>query len=391
MSVLDLSYEELLEKIDWKPENYKPVLAEGEFPAKDRVAMISPPGGGKTTTVTGIFNRAITKVSETFQSNRKFQVRILEKASSLRQDISNLCDGIFPAKTQVYFGMRSSPGMLIEQVTDVGVEVPLTGRFFGRRNFRKDWKFLHKARQISITDLPGETISYCSWQYRAKTTAIDKQKMREAIGTAVMDMREASELMFVCNCAKAHGLGLPVEAETDPNVSKNPDVSNARSFVDIAEHKEKQGERIKSVYVILSAWDKLQPKAEKLGFDLFDKNLIRRQQTLLDFTASCFRQFFAELYSHGIPHDHIKYYPTFFQTVKDANGVEIKYTDPVEYLKPDGTIGIKYMNRPHIMTKDVMDPDVGNVFQNANRISYSEESYDQLLNDIMLNAPRVRG
>lgn len=395
IGILDINYDEFLAKIDYHPErDYKPILAEGEFPAKDRVAMVAPAGGGKTTTMTGIFNRAISKVPESLKTSRKFKVRILPKSTNLRQDISNLCNGIFPMKTQVYLGVHSSPGMLIEQETDVGGEIPFTGRLFGRSNFRKDFTFLHKARQLSYTDLPGETISYAQWQYRLKTERmhpIEQKSVRDAIGNAIVDLREANELMFVCNCARAQGLGLPVEDETDPYVCKDPDVSLASSFTDITGHKEKQGDRVKEVYIILAAWDKLEPKAKELGFDLFDPNLIRRQETLTEFTASCFRQFFAELYSHGIPNNHIHYYPTFFQTVKNEEGVELKFEDAIEYLEPDGTVRVKTAKRPHIIKRDLQDPNSRSVFENVNKISYSEESYDQLLNDIMLNAPKVRG
>ena len=101
----DISIDDLLTTLNWNPErSYKPVLGPDEFPTKDRVAMISPPGGGKTTTVAGMFMHATNKVGDTLHTDCKFRCRMLENASSIHQDISDLSDGIFPAKTQYFLG-----------------------------------------------------------------------------------------------------------------------------------------------------------------------------------------------------------------------------------------------------------------------------------------------
>lgn len=399
MSLLsDISYDDLLTLINWNPDKQLPrPLGPDEFPAKDRLAAISPPAGGKTTTFAGLFNRTIDKVYETLHTDRKVKARIIERASTLRDDVSNLTSGIFPAKTQFFLGFRSSPGLLLEEFRTGGVQIPFSARFFGRRdNLRPSFGLYHKAKQISFNDLPGETLSQVSWQYRMKS-GFEQEQLKEVIGYAITEMRECNEFMFICNCAKARGLGEPIEQETDQNVSKDPDVSLARSFADIAEHKEKQGEHIKAVYVVLSAWDRLEPRAKKehWDFDLFDRNLLKRQKTLEQFTAKLFRQFFAELHSHGIPESRINYYPTFFQTVKDKEGNEIKFEDTIEYMLPDGTFQLKKVKRPHIMTTEMlkqMDPSRAHdtTLGGANKISYSEETYDQLLSDILQSAPTVK-
>lgn len=394
-----MTYDDLLSIINWNPEKQPPrPLGPNEFPAKDRLAAISPPAGGKTVTFAGLFNRVISKVAESLHTDHKVKARIIENASSLREDVSNLTSGIFPAKTQFFLGFRSSPGLLLEEFYRSGIEIPFTGKFFKRiDNLRPSFGLYHKARQISFNDLPGETLSQVQWQYRNKT-GFEQQQMKETIGYAITEMRECQEFMFICNCAKARGLGDPVEKETDSNVSKDPDVSLARSFSDIAEYKERRGERVKSVYVILSAWDKLEPKAKKehWDFDLFEPNLIRRQKTLEEFTAKMFRQFFAELHSHGIDENRINYYPTFFQTIKDKEGNEIKFDDEIEYMLPDGTYQRKIVKRPHIMTAEMlrkMDPAKYDktTLGAANTISYSEDSYEQLLTDIIKNSPNVKG
>lgn len=385
--------------MDWNPErDYKPILGPDEFPSQNRIAMLSPAGHGKTTTVAGIFMRATRKVGDTLHTDCKFKARPLEHASTIYQDVSDLSMGYFPAKTQTFLGFRSSPGLLLEQFKDVGISIPFTGKLFGGDNFRPTRGIWHKARQLGFNDLPGETLSAVQWQYRLKQQqgkTIAKQ-FADLVGNAIMEMRSCQEFAFIMDCAKAQGLGLPLEPETDPNVSKDPDVSQVRQLDDIAVHKSDHGERIKAIYVILAQWDKLESKAEKLNFNMFDANLIKRQNVLEDFVRTCFFQFFGMLHSCGIPQSCIHYYPTYFQTIKEKDPltgelVEKKFEDNVEYVLPDGKVGIRAVQRPHIMTKDINDPRIKNVFQNARKISHSEESFDQLLNDMMHHAPTVRG
>ena len=394
MSLLpDISMDDLLTVMSWNPErDYKPILGPDEFASQNRIAMLSPAGHGKTTTVAGIFMRATRKVGDTLHTDCKFKARPLEHASSIFQDVSDLSMGVFPAKTQAFLGFRSSPGLLIEQFKDIGLSIPFTGKIFNRDNFRPTRGLWHKARQISFNDLPGETLSAVQWQYRLRQqqSKVAAEQFADLVGYAIMEMRNCQEFAFILNCAKAQGLGLPVEPETDPNVSKDPDVSQVRQLDDIAQYKFSHGERIKSIYVILAAWDKLEVKAKDLGFDMFDPNLVKRQNVLENFVRTCFFQFFGMLHSCGVPQNHIHYYPTYFQTIKDSEGSEIKFEDNVEYVLPDGKIGIKKVMRPHIMQKDIKDPHAKSVFQNIRKISHSEESFDNLLNDMMLQAPTVK-
>jgi hypothetical protein len=389
----ELSIDDLLATLNWNPErDYRPILGPDEFPSQNRVAMISPAQHGKTTTVAGLFMRATRKVGDTLHTDCKFKARPLERASTIYQDVSDLSMGLFPAKTQTFLGFQSSPGLLVEQFRDVGFSIPLTGKIFGRDNLRPTRGIWHKARQISFNDLPGETLSQVQWQYRIKRerNGIEAKQFADLVGNAIMEMRNCQEFMFILNCAKAQGLGLPIEEESDPNVSRDPDVSQVRQLDDIAQHKAKHGERIKEIYVILASWDKLEAKAKDLGFDMFDPNLVRRQNVLEEFTRHCFFQFFGMLHSCGIPQSHIHYYPTYFQTMKDKDGLELKFEDPVEYMKPDGSIGIRIVKRPHIMVKDIRDSQTKTIWQNVRAISHSEETFEAILDDVMLHAPTVK-
>jgi hypothetical protein len=109
----------------------KAAPSEQDFPDGNRVALIAPPAAGKTTTVSGLFMRANKKVGETLHTDAPFKCRMLEGGSNIHQDVSDLSDGIFPAKTQTYLGFRSSPGLLLEQLKYAAVSIPFTEQICG--------------------------------------------------------------------------------------------------------------------------------------------------------------------------------------------------------------------------------------------------------------------
>ena len=388
----DASIDDLLTAMNYHPErDYKPIIGPDELPLKDQAVLIAPPQAGKTAIVTGMFKRANAKVYENLHTDCKWRCKILEKGSNIHDDVSRLSDGLFPGKTQIFLGFRSSPGLLLEQQKQWAMKVPFTAKIFGRQDdLRPARDVWHKAKQTTFLDLPGETLSKLMWQYRQKVGE-DKGKMRETIGGAIVEARTCSEVMLILNCGKAHGLGLPIDTETDPNVCSDPDVSLTRMFVDIASDKAKKGERIKAAYVILAATDKIAKKAERYRFDLLDRHLVKRQRTLEAFTAKCFEQFFGALHSWGIPESKIRYYPTFFETEKTPDGSEIMYDDPMEYTAADGTKIMTAARRPHIIVKDLDDDNARDVWQNVRGISYSEETFDTLMTDLMETAPSIRG
>jgi hypothetical protein len=376
----DITVDQLLNAINWNPEkDYKPLLEANNFPNEQAVAAFSPAGHGKTTTISGMAMRANFKVGDTLHSNRQFKCRTLEKGSTIHDDVSKLSMGYFPGKTQTFLGFRSSPALLVEEYA--------TTSLWGLLG--KPTNLFHKARQINICDLPGETLSAVQWQYRLKTGS-EQKRYGDMIGNAIMEMRNCQSFMPILSCAKAQGFGEPIEKEIDPNVNPDPDVSQVRQLEDIATHKSDHGQRIREVYVILASWDKLEVKAKELGFDMYDPNLVKRQRVLEGFVRTAFFQFFAQLHSCGIPENHIHYYPTYFQTVKDKEGREVLFEDEIEYYKPDGTLGLMKVRRPHIMTRDINDSHSKDPFANVRRISYSEQSFDQLLDDIMKTAPTVQ-
>jgi hypothetical protein len=319
---------------------------------------------------------------------------MLEHGSSVHQDVSDLSNGIFPAKTQTYLGFKSSPGLLLEEF--LNVDVPVVGGIMKKLR-GSDPKMYHCALQISINDLPGETISQVMWQYRLKAGTPQQKVLADAIGNAITEMRNCQAYIFILNAALAHGLGLPIETERDPNVSRDPDVNLVRMLEDIASYKSVHGQNINAVFVIIAQWDKLEPRAKQLDFDLFDPDLVTRQHDLEEFVRHCFPQFFGMLHSCGAK--LVNYYPTFFQTIKEKDPVsgelrEKKFPDGIEYYNVDGSLGLRQVERPHIMTLDPEDLEARmqhGKWANVRQISASWQTFDTLLNDIMKLAVNVKG
>lgn len=367
-----LSVQDLVSKLGLDPDKRRaetPGL--NEFPSSNRVALIAPPSAGKTTIVAGMFMRAQKKVADTLRSDVRFYCRCLEKGSNIRQDVSNLLDGYFPAKTQTYLGFRSSPGLLLELQ-----KVLKIGNFFGRDREQLLW---HKLLQIMFCDLPGETLSQVMWQVRLQV-GTQAQLTKMAIEDAIADMRSCDAYIFILNAALAKGLGPQLETEKDQTVSRDPDVNMSRMFEDLAQHKTNQNRKIKKAFVVIAAWDKLKPKAQHIGFDLLDP--VNWQRDAEDFVSACYPQFFAELHSN-LRNDDIQYYPMFFQTEKEDNGKEKQYEEMVEILHMDGTLELKKTNRPHIIVYDIFDPEAQTWKENARKISYSASNFDRLITDVM--------
>jgi len=374
MSLDNLSVEDFLKALKIDPSKPSNGIAptEEEFGAcGNKVALIAPPAAGKTVTVAGMFMRAQAKVRQTVGTSNPFFARILEKGSDIHQDISNLMDGTFPAKTQAYLGFRSSPGMLLEQkkYADTGKSL------FGRKIRKQFW---HKMLQLPICDLPGETLTQVMWQVRAQT-GYQAKATKDMIEYAIKEMRGSDAYIFILKASTAKGLGDQLEQERDRTVSRDPDVNLVRMLEDVANYKMKQGSSLKAAYVVISAVDKIQKRAERIGFDLLSPQ--RGQQDIENFVSHCFPQFYSALHSYYIP--QIKYYPMFFETVKDEKGEELLFNDQIEIRNPDGTFGIRTVQRPHIAVKDIYDPSAANIWQNARSINYSEQQYDNLLNDLM--------
>jgi len=318
-----------------------------QFGQGKRISFMGTPGAGKTVSVAGLVMRAEAKVATTAKTDTPFYCRVLENASDIHQDVSDLRDGRFPKKTQAYLGFRSSPGLMLEWKRIVGIS----------RLKRTLW---HKMLQVPICDLPGETLIQVIRHVRSKSSlgAI----MKKNITNAIRDMRESDGYMLAIKASRAKGLGDQLEQEKDDKLSRDPDVNLVRMLEDLMTYKSAYTNRpIKGVAVIITAWDRLKPVADRVGFDILDPYV--GQRDIERFVQACFPSTYAAIQSLRVP--NVQYFPTFFQAETDGVGKEKWFADT-------GYEG------PKIITKDIFDPK-GEWWQNARKISYSEQSFDNLL------------
>ncbi len=335
------------------PDQAPPASA---FPYGNRIAMMGTPSAGKTTTVGGIVMRAEAKVAATAHTDTPFYCRTLERGSDIHQDVSNLRDGHFPAKTTSYYGFHSSAGLLLEWKRFISAKIPLIGKPVKKQLW-------HKLLQVPICDLPGETLTQVIRQVRAQTGTAGAIARRQ-IQTAINDMRESDGYIICIKASRAKGLGVQLEGEKDQTgLSQDPDVNLVRMLEDLMTYKSvNTGRPIKGVAVLITAWDKLKPIANRVGFDLLDPYI--GQQNIENFVKACFPSTYSAIQSLRVP--NVKYFPTFFQTETNSDGSE-------KTVIEGGYEG------PKIITKDIFDPQ-GEWYQNARKISYSEQQFDELLN-----------
>jgi hypothetical protein len=378
MSIDFGSLQDWLTAMDFHPQKRAEyVPQEQEFPYGNSVGLIAPPDAGKTCVLAGTFRRAQQKVKETKDTDTPFYCRVLEAGSNIHQDISNLTRGIFPAKTRSYLGFRSSPGLLLEQKKFAAASIPLTGRIFGRE-FRPRKQLWHKLLQLKACDLPGETLTQVMWQIRALTK--DKmQTARDVIEHALAEMLEIDAAIFITKASEVLGFGEQIEKPVDITGNIDPDVPLTRMAEWILSTKMQRSERLKKIFVAITAWDKLAPRAEKLGINLLDPFI--GKQHMENFVANCYPQFYAAIHSY-VRDEDIEYYPLYYQTVKE-NGREVLFEDEVAYYDEHRVLQYHKVRRPHIMVKSLEDPRNRSIWDGVGKIEWSYNGFGRLLDDMM--------
>lgn len=374
MSNLELgTVEDMLTTLNWKPQK-KPewIPAEQEFSRGAQTALIAPPKAGKTAVTAGLFHKAQEKVRETKGTDNPFFARMIEGGSDIHQDISNLMSGIFPAKTRSYLGFRSSPGMLLEQKKFAAVRLPI----LGARPRKQLW---HKMLQMKVCDLPGETLNQVIYQIRRLNTDM-QQTAKDVIEHALAEMLECEAFIFITKASEALGLGTQSDKPIDDTGNEDPDVPLTRMAEYIFNTKMRRGEKIKKIFVAITAWDKLAPAAQKLNINFLDPYVGEEHKEA--FVAHCYPQFYACIHSY-VRSEDIKYYALYFQTEK-KDGKEIKYNDKVEYYNPDKKeYELMDVERPHIMLKRVGDPRNRSIWDGVRKAEWSRHAFGDLLDDLM--------
>ena len=64
-------------------------------------------------------------------------------------------------------------------------------------------------------------------------------------------------------------------------------------------------------------------------------------------------------------------------------GKEKMFEDEIPYYNENKELCVKTVRRPHIIVKDINDPQAGTIWDRVRKIEYSIVGYDRLLNDVM--------
>jgi hypothetical protein len=227
--------------------------------------------------------------------------------------------------------------------------------------------------------LPGETLNQVIWQIRALNTDMQRTA-KDVIEHALAEMLECEACVFITKASEVLGFDEQIDRPKDDTGNIDPDVPLTRMAEYILNTKMKRSEQMKKIFVAITAWDKLAPKAEKQGINLLDPYVGR--QHMEDFVANFYPQFYAAIHSHVRGKD-IEYYPLYFETIKE-NGKEKLFDDEISYTDPEtGGLGIKVVKRPHIMKKSINDPRNRTIWDGVRKVHWSYNAYDRLLNDMM--------
>jgi len=319
------------------------------FPTKNRLALLGTVGAGKSTVVGGLVMTAETLVAETKKTNEPFFCRVIEGSSEIHQDVSDLREGHFPAKTVAFGDFAAEAGLLLEW--EFNVDLPVLGQQTLRR----------KLLQVPICDIAGEDLQQTIRQFRKQQGFIGdyaKQKVRNLIAY----VRESDGYIITIKATRAKGFRKQLEKEADPKLSPDPDVNLVRLLEDLMNYKALNRSRpIKGVAVVITAWDRMKEVADEVGFDILDPNM--GQHDLERFVAACFPSTYAAIQSLRVP--NVQYFPSFFEVETDEQG-NIKYHEDmqggpkIKQRRPDYEVG-------------------GDWWRNIRKISYSEKAYVDLI------------
>ena len=312
------------------------------FPVKSRVSTIGSVGAGKSAVVAGVVMAAETLVAD----DENFFCRVIEGTSEIHQDVSNLRDGHFPAKTVPFGAFASEAGLLLEW------ERRFLGRVAGT-----------KRLQVPICDVAGEDLQQMIRQVRMAGPLGDYHK--QAVRNLIAYVRESDGFIVTIKATRAKGLfphGQQLEREQDLKLSADPDVNLVRLLEELINYKMTHRSRpIKGVAIVVTAWDRLKPVADKIGFDIL--NPLVGQQDLDNFVKGCFPAVYTAVKSLRIP--NVVYFPSFFETEINESGTEKTW--------PDGSPVIKQRGDSYAVNPDEW-------WRDLRKISYSERSYINMIN-----------
>lgn len=347
----------------WKSAQQVPEVPVTEQNAeKNRVAMLGTTGSGKSAVVAGLAYVAQEEVKATVGTNYPFYCTILEKYSEIYQDLSNLRNGHFPAKTAAYGEFISEAGLLLEWERWLSSKVP----FIGKEVRKKVW---HKAVHMPICDIAGEDLSQFIRQVRSSANLA--QQARINVARTLGYVRESDGYIVVIKGSRAQGFKTQLEKEKDSRLSQDPDVNLVRMLQDLVNYKRGNRQHpVRGVAVVVTAWDKLKPVGDEIGFDLcadamVSPNYSVGQRDLERFVAGCFPSTYTAIKSLRVP--NVQYFPMFFLTEKEEDGLTEKKSVEEGW---EGT--------PMIRRREINGPE-GEWFQTIRRIYCAEKQLTDLL------------
>jgi hypothetical protein len=340
-----------------------PIPVTEEDAEKNRVALIGTTGAGKSAVVAGLGMEAQEAVKDTAGSDRPFYVTILEKNSQIYQDMSNLRNGHFPTKTAAYSEFAAEAGLLLEWERWVSGKMPILG--FGAR--KKLW---HKAVHIPIIDIAGEDIALLIKNVRDNTKLAYQARVN--LTKSLSYIQESDGYIVIIKASRAQGFTKQLEMEKDERLSQDPDVNLVRMLQDLVNYKRKNRVHpVRGIAVIVTAWDKLKPVANEIGFNIASDAMTRfgytvGQRDIQRFVAGCFPSTYALLMalSRGV---NIQFFPMFFLTEKDENGEEIKCGEP------------GFEGQSMIKRRSINNPRDGEWYQAIRKIYCADKTLSDLL------------
>jgi len=313
---------------------------------QDRVTMIGTMGSGKSAHLAGLLIAADRKVSKSKNTEYPFRYYLREGSGNTEHDKSALRAGHFPPKTGALKASAIEQRITFEwthEASVLGKKVPLS----------------RKIRDMPICDLAGEDL--CLLIEKVNQTRTLQQAAQLNANRIVNMITQSSGLMLIIKATRAQGLGIELEKEPVgmDGLSIYGDANLKRMIDGVVRFKKQNSYSppLKTVCVVVTAWDALAPVAEQISnitgkkFDPTDTKI--SQESLDKFVYMCFPSTHAAITSLNI---NVQYFPSFFITEKDSEGKEVCWEDS---------------KSPKICKPDIFEP--GQAFEdNVNTIKSSE-------------------
>jgi len=316
-------------------QQQSPATPPHQYAYKTRFALLGTVGAGKST-IASLMMLTTQTLSADYPD---FYCRVLEGSSSVYQDISNLRDGHFPAKTTAYQQIATEAGLLMEWERKLG-----------------GFKVGMKSLQIPLVDLAGEDVQMFDAKY-AKNIGSLGNVVHSAVENLKQYVRQCEGYIVVVKASRAKGIfpeGTQLESEDDKALSEDPDVNLVRMLDHIVDYKRQHRQAIHGIAVVVTAWDLLLPYAQNIGINLFRTG----QNDMKDFMDTFFPSVSQAI--KGSRLQNVKYFPMYVELDRDAEGNPKKWKDGSPKIKRKQSFGsqrqqVRDMRKPSYNEQGCID------------------------------------